>query len=151
VAIEAQHRLDQQVAAAIPNFREIDNDPNWHRFLLTTDALSGRVRQQLLNDAIANSDANRVVAFFRQFLGEEAASGQAGHAASAAPGRARPAAPAPAPSGRIYSREEIAKLYAQKMRGAYRDREAEWARQEVDIIRAGREGRIRNPIVDLGK
>jgi hypothetical protein len=29
--------------------------------------------------------------------------------------------------------------------GAYKDRETEWARQEADIIVAGREGRIQNP------
>src|SRR5262245_54260765 len=45
----------------------------------------------------------------------------------------------------IYSREEIARLYEQHRRGAYRGREAEWRRQEADIIAAGREGRILNP------
>jgi hypothetical protein len=50
LAVEARHRLDAQVAAAVPNYREIDRDPRWHDWLLATDALSGRQRQVLLND-----------------------------------------------------------------------------------------------------
>jgi hypothetical protein len=46
---------------------------------------------------------------------------------------------------RIYSRTEVARLYRQHAMGAYNGREAEWQRQEADIIAAGREGRIQNP------
>jgi hypothetical protein len=44
--------------------------------------------------------------------------------------------------GRIYTRQEIARLYAQHHKGAYVGRETEWRRQEADIIAAGREGRV---------
>ena len=53
LAVEARHRLDQRVERAVPDYREIDRDPQWHRWLLGVDTLTGRVRQQLLNDAIA--------------------------------------------------------------------------------------------------
>ena len=53
LAKEARRRLDQAVELAVPNYREIDRDPRWHRWLLGIDVLSGRVRQQLLNEAIA--------------------------------------------------------------------------------------------------
>jgi hypothetical protein len=48
-------------------------------------------------------------------------------------------------NGPIYTGAQIAKLYNQHRRGAYAGREAEWARQEDDIIAAGREGRIQSP------
>ena len=60
LAIEARHRLDQQVERAVPNYREIDQDPRWHQWLLSSDPLSGRQRQQLLNDAIASGATNRL-------------------------------------------------------------------------------------------
>jgi hypothetical protein len=64
-----------------------------------------------------------------------------------APGRARLAS-----SGKpIYTRDQITKLYDQHRRGAYVGREAEWARLEVDMIRAGAEGRILNPVDVAGK
>jgi hypothetical protein len=40
-----------------------------------------------------------------------------------------------------YTRDQIAQLYAAHRKGHYAGREAEWARQENDIIAAGREGR----------
>ena len=45
----------------------------------------------------------------------------------------------------VYTRNQITKIYDQHRRGAYAGREAEWARQEADIIAAGREGRIQGP------
>ena len=41
-----------------------------------------------------------------------------------------------------YTRDQIKQLYEMHRRGAYLSREAEWARQDADIIAAGREGRI---------
>jgi hypothetical protein len=132
LARDARHRLDQQVAAAIPNYQEIDRDPYWHRFLLGVDPYTGRVRQALLNEAVASGNANRVIAFFRGFLQEERAGG------TQASGRAR-STPSKKP---IYTRTQIDQLYAAHRRGAYTGREAEWARQEADIFAAIREGRV---------
>jgi hypothetical protein len=165
LAQEARARLDMRVEQAVPNYREIDQDPRWHRWLLGIDMLSGRVRQTLLNEAIASADAPRAISFFRGFLNEEAATGHIEPASNsyqaappreaavnlgslAAPGRARPATGGDAFSGGlpekpIYTRVQVKQLYDQHRRGAYVGREAEWARQDADIIAAGREGRIR--------
>jgi hypothetical protein len=163
LAIEARRRLDQAVEAAVPTYKEIDRNPRWHRWLLGIDVLSGRVRQQLLNEAISGGAAPRVISFFKGFLSEEAATGHlepapTSQAASvpreaaiplaslAAPGRARPATggdTAFPPDKPIYSRAQIANLYRMHQKGAYVGREAEWQRQDADIIAAGREGRIR--------
>ena len=144
LAQEQRHRLDSQVAAAVPDYREIDRDPRWHAWLRTPDQLSGVQRQQLLNDAVASGSAQRVRAFFDGFRQEAGGAQQQ----ATAPGRTRSA---PSPRGRIYTRDEITRLYSAHQRGAYAGREAEWARQEMDLIAAGREGRIRNPVDVAGK
>ena len=162
LARDARRILDQQVAFGVPDYQEIDRNPRWHRWLLGIDMLSGCVRQQLLDEAIASSDAPRVISFFRGFLSEERATGHiepAPHLAGspprepavplasfAAPGRARPATGGDTsfpPDKPIYTRAQIAQLYSAHRKGAYVGREAEWARQDADIIRASAEGRIR--------
>jgi hypothetical protein len=164
LAQEARARLDMRVEAAIPNFRDIDRDPRWHRWLLGIDMLSGRVRQTLLDEAISAADAPRAISFFRGFLNEEFATGHIEPAYSsqqaappreaavplaslAAPGRARPATGGDfggLPESRLYTRAQISQLYTAHRKGAYVGREAEWNRQEADIIAAGREGRVQN-------
>ena len=166
LAREARARMDMRVEAAVPNYREIDRDPRWRNWLLGIDMLSGRVRQTLLDEAIASADAPRAISFFKGFLNEGVATGHSEPAPNshqpaapreaaidlgslAAPGRARPATGGDAFSGGlpdkpIYTRAQIAKLYDAHRRGAFVGREAEWARQDADIIRAGAEGRVRN-------
>jgi hypothetical protein len=131
-AQQQRRRLDQAVDAAVSDFREVDRNPRWHQWLLGVDQMSGRIRQVLLNDAIDRGNTARVVAFFRQFQ-------QTGQTA---PGLGAVLQRRPSPRGRIYTRPEITRLYEQHRRGAYAGREAEWARQEADIIAAGREGRV---------
>jgi hypothetical protein len=138
LAVEARRNLDAAVERAIPNYRELDQDPEWHRWLLGIDSLSGRQRQQLLNEATASGDAQRVLSFFRSFFrgaGQGADTGQ-----TAQPRSQR--VPTWGPDRPTYTRAQIAKLYEQHLRGAYKDREAEWQRLEADIIRASGEGRI---------
>jgi hypothetical protein len=135
---ESRHRLDAQLAQAVPNYRDIDQDPRWHRWLLGTNSLTGQVRQAELNDAIASGSFARVRAFFNGFLQQHQEQGAPAvqHASAQHTGRRRP------PQGRTYTRAQVAQLYDQHRRGAYRGREDEWRRQEADIIAAGREGRI---------
>jgi len=161
LAREARHSLDQQVELAVPNYRDIDRDPRWHRWLMGIDLFSGRVRQQLLNEAIAAASAPRVISFFKGFLNEEAATGHIEPASTpaasaprepavplaslAAPGRARPAGSDISglpPEKPIYTRAQLRELYAAHRKGAYVGREQEWARIDADIIAAGREGRV---------
>src|SRR6476646_1303455 len=52
LGVEARHRMDREVEQAVPNYREIDADSRWHAWLGGVDNLSGRIRQQLLNEAI---------------------------------------------------------------------------------------------------
>jgi hypothetical protein len=156
--------LDQAVEQAVPDYREVDRNPRWHKWLLGVDVMSGRVRQTLLNEAISAGNAPRVASFFNGFKQEEVATGHIELASSqsqqvmaprdamiplaslAAPGRARPATggetslPQEKPT---YTRVQIRDLYRAHQRGAFVGREADWARQEADMFAAQREGRIR--------
>ena len=149
LAVEARKRLDAEVAQALPDFRQRDADARWHDWLREKDALSGVPRQSWLNDAIQQGDANRVVNVFRGFEREHGRQGDSSPTASAGRGEYRRTASMP--SGRVYSRAEIARLYDQHRRGAYAGKEAEWARQEADIIRASAEGRIAGGVDVAGK
>ena len=134
LAQEQRHRLDQAVERALPDFRDRDRDPNWHRWLLGTDVLSGEVRQRLLNAAIQRGDTTAVLAFFKSY--EREAGGT--QSSSPAPGRTRSAS-----SGKqTYTRPQIAALYEQRRQGLWAGREAEWARIEHDIFAAQKEGRV---------
>jgi hypothetical protein len=163
LAKERRRGLDQAVELAVPDFREIDRNPRWHRWLLGIDVFTGTVRQRLLDDAIASASAPRVISFFNSFKAEEAATGHVESAPSstqmnlrepavslaslATPGRARSATGGDAslPADRpTYTRVQIKQLYEQHRKGAYLGREAEWARLEADLFAAQREGRIRS-------
>ena len=157
--------MDIAVAAAVPNYQDIDQNPRWHQWLMGVDLLSGRVRQQLLNEAVTAGATGRVIGFFKGFLAEEVATGhiepppQPGLtsqsppatpavdlASLVAPGRPRPASGVDAtlpPEKPFYTRKNITQNYDMKRRGAFVGRQAEWDRLEQDMIAAGREGRIR--------
>jgi hypothetical protein len=128
LAQEARHRLDQQVERAVPNYREIDRDPRWHQWLLGIDPLNGKVRQQLLNGAIAAGSATRVKGFFDGFQRDAGRMPQTARSTSD-----RSVQP-------TYTHEQIGQLYAKHRRGEFT--EAAWARIEADIFAAQREGRI---------
>src|SRR4029077_16018761 len=71
LAQEARRNLDAAVERQIPNYREIDRDPRWHRWLLGVDVYTGQPRQALLNIAIMDNSTSRVVALFNGFLQSE--------------------------------------------------------------------------------
>jgi hypothetical protein len=111
LAREAKQRIDMQLDAAIPNWREINQNPAWLQWLQQVDALNGRTRQELLNAANAAGNATRVIAFFKGFLSEAWGAGQGG------------AQPRPARTDKpIYTRAQIAAPYSAHRRGAYRGR-----------------------------
>jgi hypothetical protein len=131
--IEAKHRLDQQVAAAVPDYASIDRDPRWHQWLRGTDALNNRVRQALLNDAVNRADAHSIIAIFRSFMREGGGSAS-GQSSATAERSARPS------GQRTYTRDQIAQLYSAHRKGLLTG--PAWERQEQDIFAAQRENRI---------
>jgi hypothetical protein len=126
---DIQRTLDQ----SIPDWRAIYQNPAFAQWLSQPDGYSGAVRSQLMRNAVDVGDAGRVASFYKGFLAE------AGHHAPA--GRQHASRSRPTAVGKpIYSREQIKHLYAQRRLGRIND--ANWARQEADIIAAGREGRV---------
>jgi hypothetical protein len=132
VSRDRRRALDERVAQLVPDYRTIDANPAWHTWLLGVDMLSGRVRQQLLNEGIQRGDANQVRAIFDRFRSQGQSTGTTRTASSRRSTGAKP----------FYSRADITRLYDQHRRGAFAGREDEWQRIEQDLFLAQREGRI---------
>ncbi len=153
-------RVDGLLDKEIPNWRSIDTSEAFHAWLDQVDPLSGAKRLPMLQAAYSQGEASRVLTFFRAYLAEHTAVSQPqGHTTAipveapptaqvpledlAAPGRSRPGSPAPQNETRIFTQSQIATFYRDVQKGSYRGREAEQQRLEAEIIRAGREGRVR--------
>jgi hypothetical protein len=123
---EIERVLDQKV----PGWQETYSDPGFSEWLSRADDYSGATRSQLLRQAVAAGDSGRVAAIYGGFARE------AGYRAPQRAAQSRSAA-----SGKpIYTRPQIAEFYKQRRLGRISD--AEWARREADIVRAGAEGRV---------
>lgn len=155
----------QELEASVPNWRELNNSPRFKAWASQPDVYSGQVRGKLLNAALQAADAPRVIAFFKGFLAEEVATGNAPDptqrkpqdppapreaavplATLTAPGRAKPAtgeSPAAPADKPIITRAQISNFYADVRRRVYDGREADKLRFEQMIQDAQREGRIR--------
>lgn len=132
------------VNARLPRWRETNAEPGFLRWLGERDALAGRTRQEVLNEARAALDVDRVVAIFNAWPQGQARPGPRDATRRVIPNGKPPAAmPAESAGGQTVSRDWIAeqnRLYAQ---GYYRRRQQEWQGVQDTIDRAAREGRIR--------
>lgn len=155
----ARERMMSSLAAAVPNWEEINTSEEFLDWLRLPDAYSGDIRHNMLNAAFGRNDSTRVINFFKGFLAELAAMDPAneepGEEAKppktplkkfAAPGRAKStAAPNAAPVEKPnFTTSQISKFYADKALGKWRGREKEAAKMEAEIFAAQMEGRIRN-------
>jgi hypothetical protein len=134
VAQQVQQNLHQQVQAAIPNWQQVNSDPRWLAWLNSPEPYSGYLRQELLNDATAKGDAGRVISIFRGFLAAVGQPGQVG------PSSSRTYMPAAGP-GRIYTRDQITRMWDLRRQGKINDEQ--WRSWQIELVAAGREGRIR--------
>src|SRR5262249_23092791 len=103
VARETKRNLGQALERVVAKWQGINRDPRWLQWLADHDVYSGQKRQELLNDAVASGDAQRVINFFRGFLREAGAPQQA----QAWTGQPRQA---PGGTGRIYTRHQITEM-----------------------------------------
>jgi hypothetical protein len=133
--------IDHALDTAVPNWREVNQDPRWFQWLNLPEPLSGCRRQDLLNDAVGQGDADRVVRIFRGFMAE--VGGQP--ATSSRPASVLPASYPPVQSsGRQISRDQILQMASLRRQGKIDDQT--WARWERELIAAGRERRIRGAL-----
>lgn len=152
---DARTRMFSSMDEQLPNWRELNTNPEFISWLRLPDAYSGAKRQELLNAALEQNNAPRVLAFFKGFLADEATVAPAATAQPAvtpkgkvpleqfaAPGRAKSAA-AGAPAEKPFiTRAQITAFYADVSAGKYRGREQEKDRMEREIFSAQSEGRI---------
>ena len=134
---QAHKNLEQALDRLVPNWRAINADERFHQWLRGIHEPSGRLRQELLDSAVARNDARRASMFIHEFL---AAANQppAAQASQRPPRRTRTRTTA---DGRpIYTRDQISHMWQRRRQGRVND--ADWARWEHEIIAAGREGRI---------
>lgn len=160
VAGNARERMENAMNDQLPNWKEVNVNPEFLNWLKLPDAYSGAIRHELLKAAYERNDTPRVLAFFKGFLAEEAATNPADRGPDlpdgasvqqkvsleslAAPGRAKTAAASSAPAEKpSFTRAQISKFYADSAAGRYRGREAEKDRIERQIFDAERDGRIR--------
>lgn len=153
-AMSARDKLHADLDRELPNWRAQNKDDKFLEWLGLPDPYSGAIRHTLLKAAYDQNDSRRVLAIFRGFLSEEAATapapgqpplptkGKASLDQFAAPGRARTAA-APAPAEKpIITRAQISQFYADVKSGKYRGRDAERDAFERQIFEAQADGRI---------
>lgn len=147
--------------ASMPEWRQVNNLPEFKTWLALPDPYFGVTRHSALLSAFEKNDTSRVLNFFKGFVSElavtapdetlpvvvEPAAPQPAKTALeslAAPGRARTPAQTHAPAEKqIITTADINAFYAAKARGAYNGREAEFAALEHELFKAQREGRVR--------
>ena len=170
-AVSAQEKMYATMDEELPEWRELNDNKDFISWLALPDAYSGAIRHGLINQAVQQANASRVLAFFRGFLANGAttvppgnkpeqasrgssprnggpSNGQQGKLSLetlAAPGRAKgPAASTQgAPEQKLsLTRAEIAEFYQDVRAGKYDGRVQEKNRLEGFIFQAQQEGRI---------
>lgn len=139
----------------LPNWRTINRDAKFLAWTNLPDPLSGGIRGDMLRDAYAQGDAQRVLRFFHSFLTDEAATAPAADTKPdankgkvpletfAAPGRATAPATTVVPGEKeTITNAQIAQFYLDVQKGKYRGNPAEKDRLERMIFDAQAEGRI---------
>jgi hypothetical protein len=154
----------ETLSEQVPDWKQINFTDEFKSWLALPDAFSGVTRKTLLQSAYDKNETSRVLAFFKSFISELAATTPADDGVQtpvatngaakpkpsrptldslAAPGRARTAASQALPAEKpIIRTSDINALYAAKRRGHYEGREAEFAGYERELELAQREGRI---------
>lgn len=134
-AMTSQQRFIADLAAAVPDWEEINDNPAFHAFLTEEDGFSGLTRQDVLSNAEKRLDSATVVKLFSAFKGakpkrtENIAPANGNHAAAP-------------DGGRIFSRAEVAQFYGDLARGRIKHGPEAQAK-EAEILKAQQEGRIR--------
>jgi hypothetical protein len=151
----------QRLGQLVPDYQQIDVQPGFHAWLAEEEGFTGIQRQALLNQALQNSDANRLAQIFNAY---KAVSGQqapmqqtpqpqppAPNPARAelerqvSPGRSPQSSPTPPtePQQLSFTHAQVKRFYDDVSRGHYRGRESEQANIEAQINAAAAKGMIR--------
>lgn len=143
-------RFWADLQSVVPDWEEVNSNPDFHAWLLEIDPLTGVNRQTYLEDAQRSLNARRAAAFFNAW---KDASGMPGAHTNRtakpsqlelqmAPGRGRSGATRTSSEPKTYSNEDIKAFFADVTKGKYAGRKEERDRIERDIFRAQKAGRI---------
>jgi hypothetical protein len=153
-AATTEQQFWAQLNGAVPNWKHINDDPDFQTWLLQTDPLTGISRQTILEDAQRTYDVARITSFFQtwqEITGQANVAQNSQRSAPAsdlqkqvAPGRGRSTgnASATGATGKTYTPNDIRGFFDAVRSGKYKGREQERDRIERDIFAAQREGRI---------
>lgn len=126
-----------------PNWEKLNTDEGFLAYLAGMDPFTGRVRQELFDEAYAQLDSWRVANFFNNYadsLPKSTEPPRPSLADQVVPSGNRASAP---PAGKkTWTTKEVARFYDDARRGTVYTQD-EVARIEKDIFAAQREGRLR--------
>ena len=149
--VSAEQEFFGRLGAMIPNWEQINADPQFHQWLLTPDPMTGITRQTYIEDAQKNLDVTRVASIFQAFNPQVGAPTQRTTTRQSnvtelerqiGPGRTLAATSPSTQEARRWTRAEISKLYDDNRRGKFAGRENEFKELERDLFAAQQDGRI---------
>jgi hypothetical protein len=135
----------------VPEWQDINNNPDFQTWLLSTDPLTGISRQTYLEDAQSNFDSHRVANFFSSWA-DVNGTPQAQTTASPAsqlekqvsPGKGKNTGTFAGTNDQTYTPDDIKVFFEQVRLGHYKGNDSERAKIERDIFAAQQDGRIIN-------
>ena len=138
-AVAVQDRFENQLAAAVPNWKAVDGDPKFIEWLQ-----SNATRMKVFSEAARNQDVDGVAYFYKEYPGAQKTEKQAVDprlAKQVAPGKSKAVAPAAANPAekKTWTRSEIAQFYAD---GKKRFSQEDYVKLERDLFAAQKEGRV---------
>lgn len=140
-----------ELTSTVPNWRAVNDKPEFQAWLLEVDALSGLSRQTFLEDAQRNMDASRVAGFFQAWLKKVGTSDAQSDPTpvpptelerQVAPGVSRNSGTPQGDKKRTYTTEDIATFFDDVRTGKFVGKETERNEIERDIFAAQHDGRI---------
>ena len=140
------------LSSAVPNWREINDSPEFQAWLLEIDPLTNMTRQTYLDGAQRDMDAGRVAQFFASWTQANGTTpAQPNRSASdselakqVVPGKGRSIGVPRGNTKNTYTPQDITNFFKDVRDGKFRGKEAERDKIERDIFAAQSDGRIVN-------
>jgi hypothetical protein len=146
LALEQRRNPEAALDREVPDWRQINNDPQWIGWLSGTHLYSDRARQFHLDDAVASGNVHRVAAFFRDFLAQNATAARPAPALGASQQWGSRVSPRDKP---VYRRDDIVRASREYQKGKIS--EADYRCLSYDFVAAAKEGRIIDSPMPKGK
>lgn len=155
VDIQTREGFFEAMDTQMPNWRDLNADKEFIKWLGLPDPISGATRFDLLDDAFQKLNVQRTKAIFQSFVSSEASvdpafkatrapttqPGKVDLATLAAPGRAQTAQASSPAEKPVISRAEITQFYMDVTKGLYSPDQV--AQHEAVLNEALKEGRVR--------